>query len=705
MRQLLRSRRLWLMFITYGLGLSILLAVCGQLLLMFIFDENRIQNAINRNLQQTDLIFTFQGRVHRSWFPSPNFELRQVEVRQKSGRPLLQTRYMNVRFSYGILLGNTQIKRISLEEASVHFVRYAKQRYNIDFLVNPDNAFKKPQELFFKNVEWHWADQVSQKRYRAHSSQAFITHIQQNPHINAYLTFPRTEQKLPVDTHWQFTWHQDSKTFQDLSGSLKVFFPQMGNITAHWHAPQMAYQDGLWEIQDWQCDGESDQQISFNTRIQQAAFSLRQPIFKASQITHIAHWANQKNTLYGNLSLQELNLTPDSVSANPLTLQIKQTNNDLVRTADMKSHVHVQNRAIVFDDLQTHTLQTTTGKTHSQWQTDLNGRLLMDNAGFRWQAEGFFDKQPFSLKIHYDDDTHQWQNQLHWQKWNITPYFNQLAQTDDSWATLNQIMDTIQQGMKHLPDHSLQTQVSIDDLQLDGMKTEKLNGQIDLSSQELAWHNAKGNMHDGQAWGNFRVQFGKERQYDISQTVQNIDVGEWMLHWTGRPYVTGKGNIHVQLSFSGNTPDAMKQSIRGTTSTDVQQGTIYGLDLLSLIHSVLEEKNSKNIIFNHQQKTDFQKFSIHSQWENGVAHTKQMDFLGKDWRLTGKGELHIAPRTLDYRFMIEHGNSILPLHVSGQPEQLNYSIDYSNIAQRLKNPEERQKAVKEALKEPWKILP
>ncbi len=110
----------------------------------------------------------------------------------------------------------------------------------------------------------------------------------------------------------------------------------------------------------------------------------------------------------------------------------------------------------------------------------------------------------------------------------------------------------------------------------------------------------------------------------------------------------GAGQMQLSLATAGRSQREMVSTLAGTAKFKFTNGAIRGINIASMIRNVQKsilggwEKNDK-------QSTDFSELSALFKIKDGIAQNDNLKLIGPLVRVSGKGEIDILRRQLDYR--------------------------------------------------------
>lgn len=188
-------------------------------------------------------------------------------------------------------------------------------------------------------------------------------------------------------------------------------------------------------------------------------------------------------------------------------------------------------------------------------------------------------------------------------------------------------------------------------------KTKASNVRVDLKAADGVATIAplSANLYQGSMNGSLRVDARSTPSIAFKQDMKGIAIGPLLVDSINNDMLDGKGTLSVDVTASGNTVGAMKKALNGTSSLQLADGAIKGIDIAGTIRNAKSKinifKDKSSIGADQTQKTDFSELTASFNIKNGVAHNEDLAMKAPILRL-GKGDSHgdvdIANETINY---------------------------------------------------------
>lgn len=185
---------------------------------------------------------------------------------------------------------------------------------------------------------------------------------------------------------------------------------------------------------------------------------------------------------------------------------------------------------------------------------------------------------------------------------------------------------------------------------------------------------------------------GKMPQYSLEASLANLKFAALLEDLVGSDVVSALASLQLNLSSSGGTVAAIKQSLDGTFQFELRDGAFYGFNLASMIavaRSRFLGDASARAAGAAGQKTPFNRFAGKFSIHNGTISGDGMSLDTKYLDIAGSGRYNLVANDLDYTLKVqvdEQGGPLsevagltVPIHLSGNLLSPDYSIDIESM--------------------------
>jgi AsmA protein len=129
----------------------------------------------------------------------------------------------------------------------------------------------------------------------------------------------------------------------------------------------------------------------------------------------------------------------------------------------------------------------------------------------------------------------------------------------------------------------------------------------------------------------------------------DVRAGPIVSAFTGSNLIEGLMVARMDLSGEGNSAREIASSLRGEMDLALRDGEIPGINIADMVRT-LAAQTLKGWQNKGVEKTDFTSLNARLLIDGGRAETQNISLLGPFVRVTGKGQIDFAQKTLDLKF-------------------------------------------------------
>ena len=193
---------------------------------------------------------------------------------------------------------------------------------------------------------------------------------------------------------------------------------------------------------------------------------------------------------------------------------------------------------------------------------------------------------------------------------------------------------------------------------------------------------------------------------EIEAIADTITAQKMLGALTGFDRLLGVGDVHVDLTSSGNSLKALVSGLDGRMEADLSNGALRGLNLAKLVR---DTSNIQDLLrngdltiasfreaFSPDAETDFTNFITALQFNNGVAHFTNLRLDNPVVAVIGSGSIDLGARTIDIRLNpkidvsaqrqgsgLSLGDIPVPVRVYGSWSNIKYELDLAAVQTEL----------------------
>jgi AsmA protein len=239
--------------------------------------------------------------------------------------------------------------------------------------------------------------------------------------------------------------------------------------------------------------------------------------------------------------------------------------------------------------------------------------------------------------------------------------------------------------------------VRIGALQVQNIKAEQVNAGIKAAGGRLDVSPMSARLYDGTLAGSAAVN-ANDNRFVVKQDLSGVSVGPLLRDAANKDVLEGRGNLALDVTTVGATPDALKKALGGTARLALKDGAIKGVDIPGAIRTAQAMLGSKRALEQQAKggkQTDFSELAASFVIKNGVAHNDDLQGKSPLLRLGGAGDIDIGAGAMDYmakasivatstgqggKDLARVAGVTVPVHITGPFESLKYTVDVGALA-------------------------
>ncbi len=209
---------------------------------------------------------------------------------------------------------------------------------------------------------------------------------------------------------------------------------------------------------------------------------------------------------------------------------------------------------------------------------------------------------------------------------------------------------------------------------------------------------ANASLYNGTAKGNVEMN-SDTNALSVKLDFANVQIEPLMTALSGASRVKGAATIALDVTGKGANEQALMGSLKGTATTKITDGAIKDINIASFLRDA-----KKGFVMGESstESTDFTALTASFNIANGVAANDDLSMLSPVLRVTGKGTVNLAQKTIDYRAVpsivgtlkgqggkatLSGGGLDIPLIITGPWSAISVTPDVAGLVQgALKDP-------------------
>lgn len=337
------------------------------------------------------------------------------------------------------------------------------------------------------------------------------------------------------------------------------------------------------------------------------------------------------------------------------------------------------------------------GEPRPRFVGDWNGQFKWQPTGsWQMQIDGTFDRQPANIELFYAPAAKPTPAQLtaaiRLEKLSLIPYWNhfQTATATFPYPKWLQQPDAPQ----------IKAELSINSLQMPDLVLDNVHTHISADRKRIIFPDFRAALYGGQTEGEIGIANTRPTSYHVQQYAQNVQVRPLMQDLLNYNNISGRGDVLFNLVATGNNRKEWLAGLNGTLSLTLRNGAWEGIDLNNLL-------KNQTAVSGGTPSTPFNRFTVNSTIEKGISHHKNAELLSDTLTVSASGSTNFNTQTMDENLLVRANgmkDKPIPFKIRGPIANPSVTVDYPKLTKGLNTPEEKQKALTNALKEQWQWL-
>ncbi|MFM9834938.1 MAG: AsmA family protein [Methylophilaceae bacterium] len=238
-------------------------------------------------------------------------------------------------------------------------------------------------------------------------------------------------------------------------------------------------------------------------------------------------------------------------------------------------------------------------------------------------------------------------------------------------------------------------------LKLANVKTENVRLGLKADGGIATLSPFAANLYQGSMEGTLKVDARATPNISFKQNMKGVSIGPLLVDAIHNDMLSGTGTVNVDVTTSGNSVGALKKGLNGSSSLNLADGALKGVDIAGSIRELKSKVNflgKKDASADKTKKTDFSELTATFDIKNGVAHNEDLAMKAPVLRLAkgdSRGDINIGNETINYtakptvvKSLKGQGGAELdnlsgipiPIKITGTFSDPKYGMDFSAIA-------------------------
>jgi AsmA protein len=166
----------------------------------------------------------------------------------------------------------------------------------------------------------------------------------------------------------------------------------------------------------------------------------------------------------------------------------------------------------------------------------------------------------------------------------------------------------------------------------------------------LRVHPAVASLYQGQYSGDVSLDVrDKTPRLSLNEHVKGIQAGPLLKDLSGDDKLSGTGNVDIQLSGRGATPEQLRRTLNGNAAFSFTNGSVKGVNLAALLRTAQAKLQGQPLPADDQpNQTDFTELQGTATVTDGVVRNNDLSAKSPLLRISGEGQVSLPAETIDY---------------------------------------------------------
>lgn len=213
----------------------------------------------------------------------------------------------------------------------------------------------------------------------------------------------------------------------------------------------------------------------------------------------------------------------------------------------------------------------------------------------------------------------------------------------------------------------------------------------------------------------------KTPRLKASSRLEGVQIGPLLNDMQGKAELTGRTDANMDITASGNSQNAIKQTLNGDVAFAFTDGALVGVNIAKVIREGMSSLTGKSSSASDEpEKTDFSELGGTARITRGVIDNQDFSMKSPLLRISGAGKVNLVAEDLDYLVKVsivgslqgQGGNELqklkgvtVPVRISGPFSNLSYRPDLSAVIsdqvkeKAMEKVEEKKEAIKDKVRD------
>ncbi|WP_375058363.1 AsmA family protein [Zobellella sp. DQSA1] len=241
--------------------------------------------------------------------------------------------------------------------------------------------------------------------------------------------------------------------------------------------------------------------------------------------------------------------------------------------------------------------------------------------------------------------------------------------------------------------------LNADKVNVQGVELEQLSIRVQLDRGKLKLEDVQAQLYQGSIEASGELDANTSPAgFRVKKTLTGVDARTMLTAALDIDYLAGKATLALDLQGQGLTAEAVKRSIRGSSTLKMTDGALHGVNIPAMIRRGYAQVKGQPLPTEEAvQKTDFSALAADFRIGDGRVTTDNLHMSSPLLRIQGQGETRLLDESLDLLLntaivgslkgqdgeeLTELKNITLPVRITGTYQAPKYGLDMQQVFDR-----------------------
>ena len=191
--------------------------------------------------------------------------------------------------------------------------------------------------------------------------------------------------------------------------------------------------------------------------------------------------------------------------------------------------------------------------------------------------------------------------------------------------------------------------VELGKLKVKGLSLTNIRIVIDALKGQPKTQQMTALLYGGKITQSVRYTRNSPARYDMKLGLDAVDTAPLLKDLIGKSYLSGLGNLNLNVSSGGDTVGAFLQALSGAVGTNFKNGAVEGFNLeQTLAGAKALYAGQVPAASDAPKRTEFRDLKASGKIVNGILDTDTLDVKGSWYQLGGDGKVNLVEQTVNY---------------------------------------------------------